>query len=140
MAYNITGVVSEGFPIGIFSFTYHLTGFAANVTDDVVAAAAGKAVALDITAAASVKLAGDGDVIFGRVYVAENRASSGGGKVATVARKFKERLPAAVGHGINIGDRIVGAGAGLVKKDAAAGVGNPIVIETGTDYVVAEKL
>lgn len=140
MAYNITGVVSEGFPIGIFSFTYHLNGFAATATDLEVAATAGKAVSLDTSAAASVKLAADGETIFGRVYIAENRASSGGGKVATVARKFKERLPAAVGHGIAIGDRVVGAGAGLVKKDAAGGVANPIVIEVGTDYVVAEKL
>lgn len=138
--YNILGVVSYGFPIGLFTFTYHLTGLASDASDATVAAAAGKAVALDTTAAASVKLAGDGDVIFGRVYQAENRALLNGGKVASVARKFKEKLPAAAGHGIVIGDRVVGAGGGLVKKDAAAGASNPIVIEVGTDFVVAEKL
>jgi hypothetical protein len=138
MPYNITGVVSEGFPIGIFTFTYHLSGAFAN--EAAVAATAGKAVSLDTTAAASVKLAGDGDAIFGRVYVAEDRNSIGGGRVASVARKFKERLPAATGHGLVVGDRIIGAGNGLVKKDAAAGVANPIVVEVGTDYVIAEKL
>jgi len=138
MAYNITGVVSDGFPFGIFTFTYHLSGTFAD--DTAVAATAGKAVSLDTSAAATVKLAADGDVIFGRVYVAENRNSIGGGKVASIARKFKEKLPAATGHGIVVGDRVIGAGAGLVKKDTAAGVANPIVVEVGTDYVVAEKL
>jgi len=138
MAYNITGVVSEGLPLGIFTFTYHLSGTFAD--DAAVAATAGKAVSLDTSAAATVKLAADGDVIFGRVYVAENRSAIGGGKVASVARKFKERLPAATGHGIVVGDRVIGAGAGLVKKDTAAAASNPIVVEVGTDYVIAEKL
>jgi hypothetical protein len=140
MAYNILGVVNDGFPMGLFTFTYHLTGLSATISDVDLAATAGKAVALDNTAAGSVKMAGDGDVIFGRIYVAENRALLNGGKVASVARKFKEKLPAATGHGIAVGDRIVGAGNGLVKKDAAAAASNPIVIESGTDYVVAEKL
>lgn len=137
MPYTPTGIVSYGFPIGIFTFTYALSG---NFADDVaVANTAGKAVALDTSAASTVKLAGDGDAIFGRVYVAENRQVLGI-KVASVARKFKEKLPAAAGHGILVGDRVVGAGNGLVKKDAAAGVANPIVVEIGTDFVVAEKL
>jgi hypothetical protein len=140
MAYNQTGVVADGFPIGLFTFTYHLSGFPSTATDADLGAAAGKAVSLDTAAAATVKLATDGDAIFGRIYVAENRAAIGGGKVASVARKFKERLPAAAGHGIVVGDRVIGAGAGLVKKDAAAAASNPIVIEVGTDYVVAEKL
>lgn len=134
---TINQIVTHGFPFGIFTFTYALSGVAA--TDDAVALAAGKAVALDTTAAGTVKLAGDGDVIFGRIYVAENRGVLGI-RTASVARKFKEKMPAANGHGIVVGDRIVGAGAGLVKKDAAALASNPIVVETGTDFVVAEKL
>jgi hypothetical protein len=141
MAYNPAGLVSHGFPFGIFTFTYALSGVAA--TDEAVAAAAGKAVSLDTTAPNTVKLAADGDAIFGRVYVAENRAVLGI-RTASVARKFKEKLPAAPGHGITVGQRIVGAGGGLVKlatANAGAGVpSDPIVIETGTDYVVAEYL
>lgn len=136
--YNITGVVLSGFPRGTETFTYHLSGFAADASDETVAAAAGKAVSLDTTAAGTVKLAGDGDTIFGRVFVAENRAAIGGGKVASVTRTFKDKLPAAAGHGIVVGDSVVGAGNGLVKK---AGTANrTIVIETGADFVTVEHL
>jgi hypothetical protein len=141
MPYTPNQVQMEGFPFGQFTFTYLLSGVAA--TDDAVAATAGKAVALDTAAAGTVKLAGNGERIFGRVYVAENRAVSGI-RTASVARKFKERLPAAGGHGIVVGDRIVGAGAGLVKKatlnSGAGEVSDPIVVETGADYVIAEML
>lgn len=141
MPYTINTVVLEGFPFGNFTFTYALSGVTAS--DEATAAAAGKAVSLDTAASGTVKLAGDGDVIFGRVFQAENRAVSGM-VVASVARKFKERLPAASGHGIVVGNRIVGAGSGLVKKDTAnSGAGsptNPIVIAVGTDYVIAEML
>jgi hypothetical protein len=137
--YNITGVVLHGFPRGTDTFSYHLSGFAADASDDTVAAAAGKAVSLDTSAAGTVKLAADGDIIFGRVYVAENRAATGGGKVASVARQFKEKLPAAVGHTIALGDSVVGAGGGLVKK-AAPNSNRTIVIEVGTDYAVVEQL
>lgn len=143
-AYNPAGLVSHGFPFGIFTFTYALSGVAA--TDAAVAAAAGKAVSLDTTAPNTVKLAGDGDAIFGRVYVAENRDVLGI-RVASVARKFKEKLtPSAAYLAATpaVGDRIVGAGGGLVKKataNAGAGVpSDPIVIEVGTDFVVAEYL
>jgi len=138
MAYNPAGVVSYGFPIDVTIFTYLISGLA---DDAAVAAAAGKAVSLDTSAANTVKLAADGDVIFGRVFLAENRSGGGVGiKTAAVQRLFKEKLPAASGHGIVVGDRVIGAGGGLVKKDTTATRANPIVVETGTDYVVVEKL
>lgn len=132
-------IVMDGFPFGIFTFTYALTGVAA--TDAAVAATFGKVVTLDkaVAEGGAVKLAGDGDPIFGRIYVAENRAILNM-RTASVARFFKERVPAAVNHGIVVGDRIVGAGNGLVKKDAAAAATNPIVVAVGTDYVIAEML
>lgn len=139
--YTPAAIIQEGFPFGQFTFTYALSGVAA--TDDAVAATAGKAVMLDPAAPGTVKLTTDGARIFGRVYVAENRAVLGM-RVASVARKFKERLPAAAAHGIVVGDRIVGAANGLVKKatlNAGAGEAtDPIVVETGTDYVIAEML
>lgn len=130
-------VVNEGYPFGIFTFTYVLSDALAD--DAAAAATSGKAVTLDTTGPGKVKLAGNGDKIFGRVYVAERRVQLGF-NVASVARKFKERLPAANGHGIVVGNRIVGAGAGLVKLETTADVTNPIVIETGADYVIAEYL
>lgn len=134
--YNITGVVLSGFPRGTETFTYHLSGNFAN--EAAVAGSAGKAVSLDTGAAGTVKLAGDGDLIFGRIYVAEDRVAIGGGRVASVTRTFKEKLPAAVGHGIVVGDSVVGAGNGLVKKAGAAN--RTIVIETGADFVTVEHL
>lgn len=134
MAYNGTGVVSFGFPIDAFTFTYYISGLANAAA---VAGAPGKAVAIDDTAASTVKLAGDGDAIFGRVFSAEDRDVLGV-KTAAIQRRFKEKLPAASGHGITVGDSVVGAGAGLVKLAVAAN--DTIVVEVGTDFVVVEKL
>jgi len=140
MPYNASGVVSYGFPQSAdpFTFTYLISGLA---DDDAVAAAPGKAVAQDVTAASTVKLAGNGDAIFGRVYQAENRAVLGI-KTASIQRKFKEKLPAATGHGIIVGDSVVGAGGGLVKRSLDGSsdplANNTTVVEVGDDYVVVE--
>ena len=136
MPYTPAGIVSFGFPLDDFTFTYLISGLA---DETAVAAAAGRAVAQDTTADNTVKLAADGDAIFGRVFLAENRTVLGI-KTAAVQRRFKEKLPAAVGHGIARGDRVIGAGSGLVKKNTAATPTGPVVVEVGTDFVVAELL
>jgi hypothetical protein len=136
MPYTPAGVVSYGFPQAAdpFTFTYLISGTFAD--DTAMGAIAGKAVELDTTAASTVKLATDGGEIFGRVFQGERRGVLGI-NVASVQRKFKEKLPAATGHGMVVGDYAVGAGAGLVKK-LASGTNRCRVIETGTDYVVVE--
>jgi hypothetical protein len=143
MPYTGTGVVSFGFPIDAFTFTYYLSGVAQ--TDTAVADAVGKAVSFDDTAASTVKLAGDGEAIFGRVFQAENRDVLDV-VTAAIQRKFKEKLPAAAAHGITVGDSVVGDGAGLVRlansgvpAEVTAGARN-IVVEVGTDFVVVEQL
>lgn len=142
MPYTGTGVVSFGFPIDAFTFTYYISGLA---DDAATAAAVGKAVSIDTTAANTVKLAANAEAIFGRVFQAENRAVLGV-KTAAIQRKFKEKLPAANGHGIVVGESVVGAGGGLVRKvavgvpaEVTAGQRN-IVVEVGTDFVVVEQL
>lgn len=135
-------IVNHGFPFGIFTFTYALSGTFAD--DAAIATTTGKVVALDTSAAGTVKLAGDGDEIFGRVYVAERRAVLGI-NVASVARKFKEKVPTAAGYAAPaIGDRVIGGGNGTVKKATAnsgAGVpSDPVVIEVGNGFVVVEYL
>lgn len=127
--FNIRKVVSSGFPLDDFTFTYNISGVATQ--DDT-----GKALSLDPAAASTMKLAADGDTILGRLFSYEDRTQQGAGKTGAVQRKFKERLPAANGHGIVVGDSVVGAGAGLVKK--AAGPNNTLVIEAGADFVVVE--
>ena len=133
MAYTPNGIVTSGFPLDDFTFTYQLTGVAQ--TDNAAAATAGKVVSLDASKPGAVKLAADGETIIGRIFLAENRAVQGF-MTAAVQRKFKEKVPAAEGHGIVIGDSVVGAGDGLVKKAGAKN--GSLVIEVGTDYVVVE--
>lgn len=143
MPYTPVTVVSYGFPqtADPFTYTYLLSG---TFADDAAAyAAVGKAVTLDTAAANTFKLAGDGDVVMGRTFQVERRIADSI-TTASIQRKFKEKLPANSGHGIVVGNRVVGAGAGLVKKDTAgSGAGlvtNPLVVEVGTDYVVVEAL
>lgn len=141
MPYTPAAVVAQTFNFGIFTFTMNLSGVAA--TDEAVAAAAGKAVAFDATAPNTVKLAGDGDAIYGRIFQAENRAVLGI-RVASVERKYRAQLPTAAGYNPAVGDRVIGGGNGTVKKATAnAGAGvptDPLVIEVGTGYVVVEAL
>lgn len=131
MPYTPNGIVSSGFPLDDFTFTYALSGVAA--TDAAAAATVGKAVSLDAAAPSTFKLAADGEVILGRIFQAENRET---GRTAAIQRKFKEKLPAALGHAIVVGGSVVGAGAGLVK--AAVAANNTLVVETGTDFAVVE--
>jgi hypothetical protein len=135
-------VVSFGFPLDSFIFTYKLSG--AFATDELIAATAGKVVSLDATAPTTVKLAGDGDAIFGRIDVAERRTVLGY-SVASVQRKFKQKVPTAAGYAAPaVGDRVIGGGAGTVKKATAnAGAGvptDPVVIEVFTGFVTVEYL
>lgn len=143
MPFTGSGVVSFGFPIDIVTFTYYLTGVTA--TDAATADAVGKAVSQDTAAASSVKLAADAEPIFGRIFSAENRAGLAV-QTAAVQRNFKEKLPATVGHAIAVGNSVVGAGGGLVRKvatgvpaEVVAGARN-VVVEVGTDFVVVEQL
>jgi hypothetical protein len=131
MAYSLNDIVLEAFSMEDFTFTYFITG-TPDPTDIV-----GKAVALDATQRGSVKLAGDGDIVFGRIYQYEDRTQQGGGLVVSVERKFRKRLPK-TGAAIAIGATVVGGGNGLVKA-AALDLRDNVVIDVGTDYVVVEK-
>jgi hypothetical protein len=133
MVYTPGDIVSWGFSFEDFKFTYKISG---TVTADDV----GKAVALDTAAANTVKLAGDNDIIFGRLEAYEDRAVLGI-KVGTISRKFKDKLPAASGHTIAVGQSVTGsATAGVVKAATTQDIKDNRVVETGTDYVVVEKL
>jgi len=135
-------IVNEGYPFGLFTFTYSVS--TAMADDTAAAAMVGKVVSQDTTAAGTVKLAAVGDAIFGRIYNTERRGAISM-NVAAVARKFKERVPTAAGYTTPaVGDRVVGGGSGTVQKatlNAGAGVpSDPVVIEVGTGYVIVEFL
>lgn len=96
----------------------------------------GLAVAQDTTAANTVKLAGDGDVIVGRLESYEDRTAIEGvvvGAVKLVGGLELKKSEAAMA----VGDSVVGAGAGLVKAGTDA---NGIVVwEVRTDSVIVIK-
>jgi len=68
MTYNPRGTVSFGFPIDDATFTYALSGTP-------VQADVGCALTFDITAANTMKKAGNGDRVYGRLALLEDRTS-----------------------------------------------------------------
>lgn len=125
------------------------------ISGTVTAADIGKAVTQDTTAANTVKLAGAGDPILGRLEVYEDRVAEGI-KVATVALKGGVRFPVKSGETVAVGDTVQGAGSGEVKAlavsqdtAAAGGAANIAlashntrnrVFEVGTGYAIVVLL
>ena len=113
----------------------------------------GKAVTQDTTAANTIKLAGDGDEIIGRLEVFEDRTNTEGIVVATYSRLGGLKFPLKAAEVVVVGDSIQGAGSGEVKalpvsQDTAAGGGDTDIAHTshdrknrvwevGADYVIA---
>lgn len=120
------GVSLRGIEHEEFHYPFNLAS--AVTADDV-----GKPVALDTTAANTVKVAGDGDVIVGKLASYENRAIEGV-KVGAVALKggFKFTKSGTIA----VGDSVQGAAGGAVKKTTAADYSLNMVVESGSDYVV----
>lgn len=103
-----------------------------NLAAGTTAADVGKPVALDATAANTVKIAGDGETVIGKLVVVENRAIEGV-LVGTVALKggFKFSTTGSV----VVGGSVQGAGGGNVKPLAANYALN-MVVEVGTGYAI----
>lgn len=74
----------------------------------------GKVVALDTTAANTIKLASDGDIILGLLEQVEDRRSQAQGVLATVAFEFGARV--SYTGTLAIGDLVVANGNGGVRK------------------------
>lgn len=135
MAYTPNAIVLEAFSMEDFTFTRYISG----ITDEESADIVGHAVSLDTTAAGTVKLAADDDVIYGRVFQYEDRTQEGV-KVVSVERKFVKRLPKTAAA-IAIGASVVGAGDGLVKSATADERACTVIdVNEDLDYVVVEKL
>lgn len=111
----------RGYDFEDFQFTFNLKA-------GIVATDVGKAVALDATAAATVKLAGDDDHIIGRLETFENRTQEGA-LLGTVALKFSDILPIKSGltgaEAVVVGSTVVGAGSGEVKARVVSTVATP---------------
>lgn len=130
MASFHTQVSLRGFHFEDFMLTFKL---AAGITT----AHQGRAVSLD-AAANTVKLAADGDTIIGRLETIEDRKVEGS-LVGAVALKFANLLPIKAGQVVAVGDTVVGAGSGEVKKAATADHATNFVAEViGSNAVVVK--
>lgn len=110
-------------------YTFYISG---GVTQDDV----GKAVSLDTSTPMTVKLAADGDEIFGRFEVYESRLQDGT-TLATIATEFMGALPLKDGETPNIGDTLIGGGSGTVKvRPVTALTGNAQNVMIGNQNLV----
>ena len=122
-----------------------------NLASGITKSDEGKAVALDTSADATVKLAGDDDAVIGRLEVVEDRSVEGT-LVGTVMMKGGLKFPVKSGETVNVGDSIQGAGSGEVKALSpyvdTDGTGTPVVTvgshslrnlvtEVGSGYAIA---
>ena len=113
-------LIGQGISLrGMLHEKFHYPFYLAN---GITSADVGKAVALDSTAANTVKLAGDGDKVIGRLEVFEERSIEGV-TVGTVALRggFKFTEVDTPAFALAVGDTVVGAGAGTVKARLNAG-------------------
>ena len=130
MANFHTKVSLRGFHFEDFHLTFTLTA-------GITALDVGKAVSLG-AAANTVKLAADGDTIIGRLATVEDRKVEGQ-LVGAVALKFANTLPIKAGQTVAVGDTVVGAGSGEVKKAATPNHDINFVAEViGTEAVVVK--
>lgn len=123
------GISLRGMTHEKFHYPFYL---ASGITKDDL----GKAVALDASAANTVTLAGDGDVIIGQLITVENRAIEGvlAGTIALRGGFRFTKTPAAT---IVVGDTVVGAGGGEVKAAATANHADNMVVEVdGSNIIV----
>lgn len=106
------------FPVTLNGYHFEDSMLTFNLASGITASDVGKAVSVDTSANNTVKLAGDGDEIIGRLETVELRTQEGL-NVGTVALRFAQLLPIKSGETINVGDGLVGAGSGEVKAQAA---------------------
>lgn len=134
MVMNLSQVVSRAFTLDDFAFTYLLSG-------PVTIVNVGAAVTQDPATASTFRLTNDNDVVMGQLFSFEDRVVLGI-KVGGILRKFKDRLPAAIGHNITIGSAVSGSAVlGEVKLATVQTEPKPNrVVELGVDFVVVEYL
>ncbi|MBN7759775.1 hypothetical protein JYP52_01385 [Nitratireductor aquibiodomus] len=130
--YSHQNVTLRGFHWEASSLTFNLN---AAITKDTPI---GSALTVDAAAPNTMKLAGDGDPIVGRLASFENREVEGT-KVGAVELQWSNVMPIAAGATVNVGDTVVGAGDGEVKAAAAADYTQNFVAEViGTMAVVVK--
>lgn len=120
-----------------------------NLNSAIVKADEGKPVTIDTAANNRVKIAGDGDSIFGVLRVVEDRTQPDGIKVGTVEMNFIAEFPVKAADALAVGDIAIGSTvSGEVKKgtittDVVAGNikpwGHNVVIAVANSMAVVVK-
>jgi hypothetical protein len=134
MAFNPNQVVLDGFTQHDFAFTMYLAAGHGLTDEELI----GRVVSLDTSANATVKVAADGEAVYGRIFQVEDRSQEGVTTV-TVETRFRKRLKKAGATVMALGDTAVGAGAGLVKSAASDDPAKNVVLAVETDYVIVEQ-
>lgn len=94
-----------------FSFDDSILTF--KLSGTVVAADVGKPMSLDTAAANTAKIAADGKAIIGKLESVENR---NGVLVGAVSLRYATKFPVKAADALAVGDKVVGAGNGEVRK------------------------
>lgn len=97
----------------------------------------GLAVTQDTSAANQVKLAGDNDKILGRLESFEDRTNIDGVKVGAV--KLIGGMALKKSGAVNVGETLLGAAGGLVKKADTQTDSDLAAWEVSGDYVIVVK-
>lgn len=131
-------MASLSFGVSLDGFKFPDSTLTWNLEASIVAADVGKAVTIDTSVANTVKLAGDNDVILGRLETVEIRASETS-RTGAVAYQFVDLLPY-TGTAPIVGAKLTGsATAGNVKTATSPVDSYPTVVEvrsTATPPVV----
>lgn len=109
---SVSTVFLAGTTHSEFRYTWKISG---TITE----ADEGKALTYDTTAANTVKLAGDGDVVIGRLFKYEDREVEDE-TLVTVDTKGGMILPKLESTVVAVGDTVVGDADGLVKAAVSA--------------------
>ena len=134
MAFSPNQIVLDGFTQHDFAFTMFLAA-GHGLTD---AELIGRAVSIDTSATATVKVVAADEAIYGRIFQVEDRSQEGVTTV-TVETRFRKRLKKDSGTAFTIGATAIGEGDGLVKPAAAADPAKNVVLAVEDEYVIVEQ-
>lgn len=130
--------------MGNFGYTTDLLNRTVNLAAGITGADVGKALTLDTTGPNKYKLAGDGDLIYGRLEIVEVRTNEGTLVGNAKLYLMGVKMPIKAASGVAVGSFVIGAGAGEVKPQVADATtvrpSNLYVVEVSNGFAVVYTL
>lgn len=105
--------------MGNFGYTTDLLNRTVLLAAGITRADEGKALTQDTSAPNTYKLAGDNDLIYGRLEIFEDRANEGTRVGNAKLFLMGVKLPIKAASGVTVGSFVIGAGAGEIKPQVA---------------------